>query len=68
MLQIYGGCESEEITKKYFEENHKLNEILIHEELYWKTESQNFLATRRGLQFEIFSRICNHEEKVESRC
>lgn len=41
-MAIYEGCEDDIITKQYFEERGKLDELLIHEDVYWKQRSKSF--------------------------
>lgn len=39
---MYIDCKDEEGIKRYFEEKQKLNELLIHEELYWQQRAKAF--------------------------
>lgn len=42
ILNTYEGCETEAVTKRYFEERNKLEDLLLHEEEYWKQRAKSF--------------------------
>lgn len=42
ILARYEDCADAEQTKKYFEEKSRLEELLIHEEIYWKQRAKSF--------------------------
>lgn len=42
ILSLYESCSDADQTKKYFEEKSKLEELLVHEEAYWKQRAKSF--------------------------
>ncbi|XP_074341816.1 uncharacterized protein LOC141679207 [Apium graveolens] len=42
VLELYEACDNDSVTKRYFEEKKKLEELLIHEEAYWKQRAKSF--------------------------
>lgn len=49
----------EDGVREYFYERDKLNELLLHKEIYWKVETEGYSVQvgRRGYQFKIFSSL-----------
>lgn len=42
IISWFEGCVDEEQTRRYFEEKNKLEELLVHEEVYWKQRAKSF--------------------------
>ncbi|KAL8158345.1 hypothetical protein AgCh_002874 [Apium graveolens] len=42
VINLYEDCAIDDRTKKYFEEKSKLDELLMHEEVYWKQIAKSF--------------------------
>lgn len=54
VLSLFEGCENDEQTKKYFEERSKSEDLLIHEEAYWKQRAKSFSLTEGDSNSKFF--------------
>lgn len=61
---MYDDCNTEEVTKKYFEESHKLNDLLVHEELYWRQRAKAFWITDVDINSKFFHAFATSRKKL----
>lgn len=64
VLEQYGDCSDEESTKKYFEAKKKLEEILIHEEIYWKQRAKAFWLAEGDSNTKFFHAYVSKRKKI----
>lgn len=54
VISFYEGWVNEDQTKRYFEERSKVEELLTHEEAYWKQREQSFRLQDGDSNFKFF--------------
>lgn len=60
--------EDEEGVKAYFEEKEKLNELLEHEESYWKQRAKLFWLKERDTNSRFFHVQASKRKKCNKNC
>lgn len=63
-IQLHEDCTTEEITRKYFEESNKLNELLLQEELYWKQRAKTFWIAEGDSNSKFFHAFATTRKKL----
>lgn len=66
MLELYESCDSDSVTKRYFEEKNKLEDLLIHEEAYWKQRAKSFWLPDGDSKSKFFHAFTTIRKKKSS--
>lgn len=64
VLESFAECDKEENTRKYFEAKHQLNELLVHEEVYWKQRDKAFWLEDGDSNSKFFHAFANARKKI----
>lgn len=65
-LSLYESCADEEQTRRYFEERNKLEELLVHEEAYWKQRAKSFWLLEGDSNTKNFHAFATSRKKIIS--
>lgn len=61
---MYANFDDEECICKYFDAKHQLNDILLHEKLYWKQRSKTFCLEEGDSNSKFFHANANNRKKI----
>lgn len=64
VLESFVECDNEENTRRYFEARHQLNELLVHEEVYWKQQANSFWLEDGDSNSKFFHAFANARKKI----
>lgn len=64
VMNIYVSREDEVGVKSYFEEREKLNELLLHEEIYWKKRAKMFWLSEGDTNSRFFHAQASKRKKL----
>lgn len=63
-MELFASCINEETIRKYFAARHKLDNLLIHEELYWKQPVKAFWLEDGDSNSKLFHAYATTRKKV----
>ncbi|XP_074335942.1 uncharacterized protein LOC141673107 [Apium graveolens] len=63
-VNLYADCEDEEGVRKFFEATNQLNDLLSHEEVYWKQRAKAFWLEEGDSNSKFFHAFANARKKV----